>query len=122
MKYRAAYTPRTLAVFVFGCLASLILLIVLVAKTAAGPEIPPQAQASALAVPAQVYKFQSAIVFHSCHMLTGVIFVDGKGNLHPVDPDMLRKLTLAQALILLAQAPAENEISVETLCRDEKST
>jgi hypothetical protein len=80
------------------------------------PTIPQQAQASHLAVPSPTYKFQSAIVIHSCRLLTGVIFADSKGNLHPVDPVMLKKLNMGQVLELLAQAPAANEISVETLC------
>jgi hypothetical protein len=78
---------------------------------------PQQAQASAMAVPTPTYKYQSAVVFQSCHMLMGVIFVDDHGKLHPVNPKTVQAMDLKQALQLLAQAPASATISVETPCK-----
>lgn len=74
--------------------------------------IPQQSQASAMVVPTATYKYQSVIVFMSCHLLTGVIFVDYQGILHPVDPTYVAKLTVQQALALVSQAPATHTLGV----------
>lgn len=84
--------------------------------------IPQQTQAAAVALPSPVYKFQSAIVFYTCRLLTGIIFVDFQGVLHPIDPTYISKLNVNQALTLLSQAPSGHILGVQAPCTKDSVT
>lgn len=97
----------------------LTLFIVFGTLVAFGADIPPQAQASTLAVPDPSPVYTAAILVVQCRDVAAMIRIDDHGNLHPYrGPGS----SLRELLDLLAGVPADNVLQVTLPCPTDVST
>jgi hypothetical protein len=97
-----------LTVNILIALAAMILLV-----HVARADTPQQAQASALAVPGQSPKIVNIIGTTQCSQLVALLLIDEHGGVHPVN---LEGVTIARALQIMNQVPADHVMSVDTGC------
>lgn len=78
--------------------------------------IPPQAQASAMAVPEPGPEYVSALLVVHCRKVEALVLIDSHGEQHPYHG---KEATLAQVLTMLSPVPADKVTQVTVTCPGE---